>query len=54
MLSKDEALEIYEVLKSVEETVRQMKDNPLLVTQEDLDALEYDIELLNKLYRFDD
>lgn len=54
MLSRDEALQIYDALCSVQETVAQMKDNPLLVTQEDLDALEYDIGLLNKLYKFND
>lgn len=54
MLSKEEALEIYEILESVNKTVEQMKDNPLLVTQEDLDALEYDIGLLSKIYKFND
>ena len=54
MLSKNEAIQIYELLCSIKKTVEQMKDNPLLVTQEDLYDLEYNIGLLNKTYKFND
>ncbi len=50
-MDKEQALELAEIIKNIHTILKRVKDEPLLVTQEDLDTLDYDLNLFNDLSR---
>lgn len=45
-MDKETVSMLFEVISDINETVKRMKDSPLLITKSDLDILEYNINII--------
>ena len=48
-MDKEYLLQIFETLEEIRETIRKMRMEPLLLTQEELDAMEYNLGIVRDL-----
>jgi hypothetical protein len=49
-MDKEGALIMYETLQETLAISRKLYENPLLITDEDLDALDYNMKMINSYY----
>ncbi len=50
-MDREEILVMVETLKDINNTIQNLKDNPLAVTESDLDILDYNINIFNDLIK---
>lgn len=50
-MDKNDLRDIVDIIISIQETLKLLKEDPLMVTESDLDILEYDLSMLNEFMK---